>query len=243
MKVSENYYVGFRMIYPDLKMKNSELLSLFVDTAGIHSELCGNEFRKTDIRWLLTGYKVNVFKRPEFNDRLTVTTWARDIRNIRSNREFEVRNQKGELVVCALSEWVSFNQATKRLDKLPEEKISGYGLEPDCGNFIGESVTKLEDEKVFDKCEALDIDWRFCDLIGHVNNTSYIDIAENVIGEELRKKIMNMSFEVVYKKEIKNGAKVKVFVKDTDDYAKVIFKNEDETVIHAMVKYYKKTSQ
>lgn len=239
MKISETFYVGFRMVYSDLTLKNSELLGMFVDTAGIHSELCGNEFRKTDIRWLLTGYNVKMFKRPQFDDRLTITTWATEVRNVRSLREFEIKNQNGELVAQALSSWVSVNQKTKMLEKISPEKMIAYGAELNCTNFSGESIGRIEEETDYDKSVKFKIDWRFCDLIGHVNNTSYVDIAEHIIGERLKNKTQTMNFEIIYKKEIQNNVTINVYVKEKDDEIKIIFKSGDDLVLHAMIRYYK----
>lgn len=239
MKVSEKFYVGFRQVNPNLKIKNSEILSMFVDVAGIHAEECGNKIRETDIRWLLTGYKLKFFKRPEFDDKLEILTWATEVRGVRSSREFEVRNENGELMLVGLSSWVSTNYKTRQLERLSEEKIKTYGSEPDYSNFKGESISRIEDEENFIKEQEVLIDWRFTDLMGHLNNTYYVDIAEHIMDENLRDKVQNMDFEVVYKKEIREGEKVRCFLTETENYVKVLFKSEDLSVMHAMVKYLK----
>lgn len=41
MIVQKDFYVGFRMIDEEHRLKSSELLNLFIDVAGVHSEMVG----------------------------------------------------------------------------------------------------------------------------------------------------------------------------------------------------------
>ena len=74
MKVSKNFYVGFKLIDDSHKIKSSELLNFFVDVAGVHSESIGDGFCASNEHWLLIGYNVKVHSKPEYANDFCLTT-------------------------------------------------------------------------------------------------------------------------------------------------------------------------
>ena len=62
MIVEDNFYVGYRDVDTNLKIKNSAILNFFEDIAGIHAAKAGEGATKTGTTWLLIGYKVKIYK-------------------------------------------------------------------------------------------------------------------------------------------------------------------------------------
>ena len=52
--------------------------------------------------------------------------------------------------------------------------------------------------------------WRDCDLNGHMNNTAYLDEAEDLIPLEYLKSHVPSAIDIAYKKEIPLGEEVEV---------------------------------
>ena len=92
MIVEDKFYVGYRDVDTNLKIKNSAILNLFEDIAGIHAAKVGEGATKTGTTWLLIGYKVKVFKRPVHGQKVNVITWGTEIKGITAAREFEIRS-------------------------------------------------------------------------------------------------------------------------------------------------------
>ena len=74
------------------------------------------------------------------------------------------------------------------------------------------------------------------DINKHLHNTYYLDIAKEVLPEEIALTSELNDFEIMYKKEIKLGDVVKAIYTKEDDYNYVLIKSEDETTLHAIIK-------
>ena len=72
------------------------------------------------------------------------------------------------------------------------------------------------------------------DVNEHVHNLNYIDFASQIFPYEVMQEATNI--EVMYKKEIKYGDKIKGFYFIDGNEHIVTIKNDDETVIHAIIK-------
>lgn len=236
MVVKEQFYVGYRDVDTSLKIKNTAILNIFEDIAGIHATIAGESLKTSDTTWVLTGYKVNILKRPEFEDRLNVYTWSTGVKNITASREFEIRNQKDELLITGLSTWAHINLKTKKLEKVTQELIDGYTSEPERTNYGITKLPKLVEPEnyVYDTSYTINYDW--IDINKHMNNIYYMELATMVLPEEVRDTTDFSSFEIMYKKEIKYKDTVKCFVaKDEEGYT-VTIKSEDLSEVHAIIK-------
>lgn len=244
MIVSDKFYIGYRDIDTNLKITNTAILNIFEDIAGMHAKIAGEDLKTSNTTWVLTGYKVNINKRPEFEDRVTVYTWPTGMRNITASREFEIRNDKDEVLITGLSNWAHIDLNTKKLFKVSQELIDGYDIENNKTNFNESKLKKLVEplNYLYEKEYEVDLNW--IDVNEHMNNIYYMELAQMVLPEEVRKTVDFTSFEIMYKKEIKYKDKIRCFVGKDDNSYIVTFKNEDLSEIHAIIKLiYKKEEE
>ena len=239
MVVAQRFYVGFNMIDESFNIKNSAMLNFFVDIAGIHSAKCGESFETSENRWLLLGYKLKIFRRPRYGEFVDISTWSSKFRGITALREFEIRNENGELMVACLSNWVSINMVTRRMERLTEERMAPYDSEPNRTNFEGETFDKLAEPENYDGSEDVLIDWKLIDLNKHLNNANYMDVVEQVLPAEKRKLLNGNSFEVMYKKEILENQTVQCCYKIGPEEIVFAFKNKDSGELHSVIKFNK----
>ena len=236
MVVSQKFYIGYRDVDCNLKMKNNAVLDLFQEMAGIHAAKCGQGTGQIDTAWVLTGYKVNILKRPCYGETVEAITWAREIKGITSCREFELKNKDGELLVCAVSNWAHVNIADKKLVKIDEEVAAAYGLEPDKTNFNESRLKRINELDNYEYAKEYDVDWDWIDCNNHMNNTYYTVAAEMTLPEEIKIRNDYSGLEIMYKKEIKYKDKIKCLYAELDDSYVVSIKNEDLSELHAIVK-------
>lgn len=239
MIISKEFRVGFLSIDSDLKIKNSAILNMFGEIAGVHSESIGAGFGASDLHWLLTAYKVNIIERPVHGEDITVITWSADYNSAIAAREFEIRNHEGKLLVTGMSNWVLVNFKTRRIEKLTPELMDSYQHEPDRSNYDSTRLKKLTEPKTCSSTNEIFIDWKWMDMNNHMNNTYYPEIAEHFLPDEIKMKIADCDFEVLYKKEIAENSNIKCLYEETDDTYVVTFKSEDLSVLHAIVSYTK----
>jgi acyl-ACP thioesterase len=204
--------------------------------AGIHASKCGQGTGQIDTAWVLTGYKVEILKRPEYGDTVNVITWAREIKGITSCREFEIKSKEGEVLVVAVSNWAHVNIADKKLVKVSDEVADAYGLEPDKTNFEISKLKRINELDNYEYVKEYEVDWDWIDCNHHMNNTYYAVVSEMTLPEEIKIKNEYSGLEIMYKKEIKYKDKIKCMYGQTEDAYVVTIKNEDLSELHAIVK-------
>ena len=239
MVVKESFYIGYRDIATDLTLKNSAILNMFEDIAGIHANQVGEGYRRSENTWLLTGYKVRIHKRPKYGEKVEVYTWGTEIKSITAAREFEIRNSEGELLITGLSNWVYINLKTRKIEKVTEKTMKAYEIEPEKTNFNETKLKKLNSPENFLYKKEYTIDWNWIDVNNHMNNIFYLDLAEIVIPDEIAKQNNFSSFEIMYKKEIKYQDKINCYYAETEDGCVITIKNEDSSEIHSIIKLHK----
>lgn len=237
MIVLKEFRVGFLDIDKNLKIKNRAILNLFEEIAGVHAEKIGDGFGSSELRWILTGYKINVIKRPKHGDDVTVATWSSDYNPAIATREFELRDKEGHLLVTGISGWVLVDYSTKRLAKITPDYMKRYDTEFDRSNYESSRLPKLIEPSSYSSSHSILIDWKWMDMNNHMNNTYYTEIAEHFLPEEDKEVISDCDFQILYKKEIPENTKIKLLYSKTDDAYTVVFKSEDETILYTIINY------
>ena len=74
MVYSDKMYVGFSDVGASLEMTNTAILRAFENVCCMQGESVGDGISDSDGRWFLTAYRVRVFKRPAYNDRIIAST-------------------------------------------------------------------------------------------------------------------------------------------------------------------------
>lgn len=239
MVISQKFYIGYRDVDSNLNMKNNAILDLFQEMAGIHGTRCGQGSRISSTAWVLTAYKVRIIKRPVYGEFIEAITWGRDIKGFTACREFELRNEQGELLVVATSNWAHVNVEDKRLIKIDDEIAKRYETELERTNFDELRLKKLIEPERYLYERTYDVDWDWIDVNRHMNNTYYTVVAEVTLPEEVKIKNQYSGIEIMYKKEIRYKEKIKCLYAETDEAYIVTIKNEDLSEIHAIVKLLK----
>lgn len=240
MKISKNFYVGFKQIDGNFQLKNSELLNFLVDVAGVHSHSVGDGYTASNEKWILTGYNVKVFSKPEYTSDITINTWSRNYNPAIASREFEVCDSNGKVLIVALADFVRYDVKEKRLKKITSDLMDRYNSNPELSNFNGEKLNKVTEEDNYDGFINEFIDWKWLDLNSHMNNSHYVELAEHVISEKFGLSTAEFSFDILYKKEIYKDTEIKVYYKKlAENEYKVIIKSIDDKTLHAGVRFYK----
>lgn len=240
MIVTEKFYIGYRDVDTNLEITNTAILNIFEDIAGIHASQAGEGYSKqAKITWVLTGYQVKIIKRPEYGQRVTVHTWSTELKNITAAREFEIRDENNNLLVIGLSNWAHINLETKKFEKVDSELAKAYQTENEKTNFNEKKVKKIDEPQSYIYTKPYIVDWNWIDGNNHMNNIYYMELAQMLLPEEIKKQNSLSSFDIIYKKEIKYKDKINCMLAEDDKTYTVVLKNEDLTVTHAIIKLYK----
>lgn len=237
--IEHKFEIGFRDVGKSNKITNRALLGFLEDTAGMHSNQAGyglNTIEKTGFTWVLLNWKVNFFKRPLYGESVLVKTWARDYTKLYTYRDFEVYNNTGEKIAIATTKWVLMDAKTMSLTKIPEDLILKY--RPENKKVFGndpEPNKLMAPDEVISASDYI-VQRKDIDINRHVHNVSYLDIAYEVLPEDVYENISFNNFEVMYKKETKLGETVKCFYSKIENSHYIVMKTEDERFIHCIIK-------
>lgn len=241
MQLTQNYFIGIQDVGANNKMSNRALLDALTNTATLHGNLVKqgiSHWGDTHFTWMILNWKVDIYARPKDCETILVKTWARDYTKLLAYRDFEVFTNEGTLIAKATSKWAAINLDTGRIERISKELMDPYEPETDHPVFPGFSFEKSSEEDfreenkiTFPICKAM------IDCNNHVHNTAYLDIALEVLPDEVEETSFQ-HLEVTYKKEIKPSGKVSVSYGHTKGCHEVHIKNIDETELHCIIKMY-----
>ena len=240
MIVEHKFYIGFKDCRKDLKIKNSSLLTFCENVAGIHGNMVGDGIKETLTHtfatWVLVSWKLKVLKRPEHGEFVTVRTWVHDFKRVYSYREFEIVSEQGEILARCISKWVHINIQNTMPIRVTEELGLKYEPETTTGFEEGADVIIKEPENAIKEyAHTVREDW--IDMNFHMNNTWYVTLTHLAFAENGMEFPEADTLEVLYKKEIKVGEKVKCFIYEGEEEYIVSIKSEDENVLHALLRF------
>lgn len=233
-----DFEIGLRDIGNANFLSNKSILAFLENIGSYHSDSINfglNNIPLTHSSWVLLGWKVKVLKRPVYGDKLHIVTWAKNPEKFYTYRDFEVYNSNNELVIVATSKWVLIDTNTGKLKPIPEEIINLYN--PDTKNALPEEeclFKKLNvSENYIYSCSYI-VSRSQIDLNNHMHNLYYLDMAYEVLPEDVYNNMFNY-FEISYKKQIRLHEQVKCHYIFEENTHKVIVKSLDEKTTHAII--------
>ena len=159
--------------------------------------------------------------------------------NIELFKRHKVFDEEGTLCAIATSKWCLLDTTTGKIAKLPENIAEIYHGFHDESVFGIEDVPKLEEPKL----EPLNVDSykirRFdLDLNKHVHNLNYLNIAYELLPEDVYDGSELNNVEILYKRELKYGDIVKSYLYKQDNSYIIVLKSEDNTILHSIIKLF-----
>jgi medium-chain acyl-[acyl-carrier-protein] hydrolase len=160
------------------------------------SELSGEDYERRGLGYdylaqsgramLLSRMRLKFSRLPYHTEKVIATTWERGVKGPYFYRDYEVKTEKGELLVSGSSHWFLIDITTRevlRPSALIEGKRQIEERKSDCSEC--EKLRKIEALPVLGKRPVF-----YTDLDGnaHVNNAVYARIAVDFLPDEIRQK-------------------------------------------------------
>ena len=238
MIYKENVKIGLKDVWKGNQVSNKAILEYLENVAAYHSDSVGygiNTSDETHLTWLLLDWKVKIIKRPEYGQILDIHTWSRYIIKCYAYRDFEVYDEKNNLCVIASSKWILVNNQTGKLAKVEQEMGDLYQSEIGKTVFNEQDIEKLKEPKNYKNSIIYEVKRKDIDIVGHMHNLYYLDLAYETLPEEVYKKRPFDNIRIMYKKEIKLGDTVICKYVEEEGKNIVVIKSEDEKVLHAII--------
>lgn len=237
MIFTEKVKPGVKDIGKDNRIKNRAILEILENIGSYHSDKVGYgalDIENTKLTWILLDWKLKVLNRPKYGHLLTINTWGRNMQKFFTNRDYEIYDENNNLCVIATSKWALINVETGKLTRMTEDVISKYSPE-EKEVFPNKKIEKMIVPEDFSNTKEYEVIRKDIDLNGHMHNLYYLDLAYEVLPDEVYEQRPFNSIAISYKKEIKLGDKIVCkYAKQSQKHIAVITSKDGET-IHSVV--------
>ena len=146
-----------------------------------------------------------------------------------------IYDENKTIVAKGTAEWVAQNMETGFFMKMTPELLAPFDPEPEEILFPGFSFPAIRKIDVdVDLQQEIEIERMMFDYNGHVHNSIYVHLAEQILPEELYYHRFN-DVEIIYKLEITSCGKVLLEYTKQEDRHMVVVRRKDDRAIHAVV--------
>lgn len=238
MIYQEKFKIGLKDVWRGKEISNKAILEYLEDVAAYHSDSVGYGINTSDIThltWLLLDWKVKVIKRPQYGQILDIHTWSRHIIKCYAYRDFEIYDEDQNLCVIASSKWLLMNNQTRKIAKVEPEVAEKYESEINKLVFQDKEIEKLKEPQNYKNSIIYQVKRKDIDVIGHVHNLYYLDLAYETLPEEVYNLRPFNEIQIMYKKEIKLGETVICQYAYNENKHIVVIKSKDEKTLHAII--------
>ena len=237
MIYSSNYKIGLDDIGVNNEISNKAILKIMEDVSGFHSASIGYGLFEIETKkraWMILDWKMKVIKRPKYMDDIKAETWSRKVERLYAYRDFQLKDKDGNIIAIATSRWIFVDTDRRRPVRLTSDISDLYESEPDKCVFEEEIEDVKCENYLFEKDYY--IQRRDIDMNEHMHNLNYLDMAYEILPEDIYKNKVFDNVRIVYKKEIVYGEKVECYYSQENDRHIVTAKSNDK--INAIIELY-----
>ena len=202
---SKTFKITADQVTPFQYLRPSSLLRYLQELSIEHTEELGMPRQYTldkGLLWVVAKQHIEIKRMPKYDETITISTWPSKTMHVLFPRSYEVKDKDGNVIIEGASIWALIDIKTRKMINPNEHGI----VVEDLSNGRPFNIP-LSNRIPFDLTQNGEIlaQFSFCDLNGHINNTSYLDIAENMIPIEFLKEHELKLIDIKYVHEIKLG--------------------------------------
>ena len=185
--------------------------------------------------WMLLDWKMKVIKRPKYNDEIKAETWSRKVERLYAYRDFQLKDKDGNIIAIGTSRWIFVDTDRRRPVRLTADIADLYESETDKSVFP-EEIKDIEYEEDYIFKKEYYIQRRDIDINEHMHNLSYLDMAYEILPDDIYKNKIFDNVRIVYKKEIVYGENIECYYSQHNDKYIITAKSKDK--INAVIELY-----
>lgn len=195
------------------RWKPTAFFQVMSESAANHADLLGVGYKamlEVGYFWVLSRFKVRFLKYPQMGDLVHLKTWPKTIQQkLFYVRDYELFDQSEEPVALATSAWLVLDAKSRRL--VPPASLPGLKLPSNPEAFaLDEPLEKLKMDENGEVKIRQKASYSAIDLVGHVNNTRYIDLICDSVDIAHYQTQEFDSLQINFDKEVRLGEEVEV---------------------------------
>lgn len=242
--------MAYSDIGPDGLLSRGGLLRAFQEAASVASDDVGyglKDVARTRVHWILSGWRLEVVRRPAWRAALEVETWPRTLNGFLSDREFlawEAAGEERRLIARGTSKWLLVDAETGKITRVTDRVRAAYELGEEA-LFATPIPSNGKTPPGTPAAFRTVVGRRDIDTNRHVNNIHYLDYAIEALPEEVYRTLPD-TVEIVFRKQILLGTPIQcLYVRTEEGKHQVEIRSESdgEIVHHAFIWFYNRNRE
>ncbi|WP_220740974.1 acyl-[acyl-carrier-protein] thioesterase [Leuconostoc miyukkimchii] len=185
------------------------------DTLGVGPK----SYMSRGLGWVILQYEVDIVRRPEINEEITIKTFAAKYNPFFVSRPFTFFDSQGHEIIHVKSIWTMIDIDNRRMARLPQDIVDAYQAErvkqiPRIAKPTAVGVDEVFEEKSY-HVRYLDIDAN-----KHVNNSKYFEWMQDVLSPNFLSTHEITYLNLKYEAEVRLGHMVQSQVVLQDNFSK-----------------------
>lgn len=187
---SNEYIIEGRVRFSEIdhrkKMTLPAMINYFQDCSIFQSEQIGYglEYLKEKKRaWVLSSWRIVIRRYPGMGEHIVVSTWATGFKGVCGDRNFCMRDEKGDIAAYADSLWVYMDLDRKRPIKPGDGEKEAYGVSEPLD--MGQTERKIVLPENMETLSSFHVQRCQIDTNEHVNNCQYVQMALEACTDEI----------------------------------------------------------
>lgn len=189
-------------------MQPLALLNYLQDTAGDHADKLGVSIRyiaERKLTWVISHYHLRILSYPRYGALLTVRTWPSFREGKETCRDFQVVDEKKQVIACASTSWRLLR--TDNLRPVPvEENLPPYPIHPE--RVLKTDFPRIPELEKIDRELPFRVRMGDMDINQHVNNAHYTAWALETAPESVLRTCLPAEIEVYFRAAAVYGDRV-----------------------------------
>lgn len=206
MIYKQTHIIGIEEIDSHCKATNRALLVAMENIACAYSANVGYGARDIETKkraWILLQWKIQVLKRPFYNEKIEVITWSRSVDKLFAYRDYEIRYENGELLAIGTSKWLLMDTERKRAVRITQDVMELYENENKSVFEKNEDKIQYDEEELKTaKSQPYTLLRRDFDMHGHMHNINYLDMVYEILPQNVYDTVDFRTIHIEYKKQI-----------------------------------------
>ncbi|MBK97720.1 MAG: acyl-[acyl-carrier-protein] thioesterase [Balneola sp.] len=200
---------------PDECMHLSALARLFQEVAGNNAKELSfdiTDMHAQNMSWVLNRLQIQIERLPKWRENIEIRTWPALGDSLKALRNYEVWDNKGDLIVQSISYWMVIDLDSRKPIRIPKDILTRkfsdrpHTLKPTKNRLRAFDPSDAEQEITMQSYAY------HLDMNNHVNNTHYIDWMLEILQSNQRQSLR--WFDLVFLNELSSYMPVRVQSKD-----------------------------
>ena len=191
------------------------------EMANRHATILGfgyDDLIASKTAWVLSRMHIRFVDTPMWRDKMTLATWHKGLNRLFFVRDFQMKDEQGNIRVEATTSWIVLNLETRRFVRDPQLIDEGSTCSD---NAIEQPADKIQLPKDVEPTYVMNhvVSYSDVDMLGHTNNAMYMHWAMDAVDYEITSTKPLKEFIINFNRETRAGDSVEIYktVQETED--------------------------